>query len=68
MNIKYAPTNKVAFSFGFMSKTSPTANDFYLQKYKDIIKEYYQIEYEDKILGYATKEGCKNYISLRSRG
>jgi hypothetical protein len=35
--------------------------DFYLDKYKDILPKYYKLTYTDIIPGHATIEGCNNY-------
>jgi hypothetical protein len=46
---------------GTISHTVDLSDEFYLQKYGDIFKHYYQMEYANHIMGHATKEGTESY-------
>lgn len=51
---------------GTISHTIDLSDEFYLQKYSEVLKQYYRMEYADHISGHATKEGTEAYATMRN--
>lgn len=43
------------------SHTVELGDEVYIQKYKDILPQFYKLEHADTVVGYATKEGTEAY-------
>lgn len=47
------------------SHTHELSDEVYIQKYKDILPQFYKLEHPDTVVGYATKEGTEAYSKMR---